>query len=177
MNQIEAGTFGRLELSGMSAQPLMMDPTFPGEKARYANKVLRGELSAVEAYNQVIETFFAEPSCPIATLRQVRDEHVASCESLRRLIESLGDIPSDESGPWGASVAALVNIQSLFGKDQAIRTLKAGEEHGLKEYEQMLDMDLSERERLIIRDVLLPRQLRHISQLDSILSEKDPHPA
>jgi hypothetical protein len=177
MEQIEAGTFGRLELSGMSAQPLMMDPTFPGEKARFANKVLRGELSAVEAYNQVIETFFSDPACPISVLRQVRDEHQASCESLRRLIECLGDVPSEESGPWGASVAALVNVRSLFGKDEAIRTLKTGEEHGLKEYEAMLDLELSERERLIVRDVLLPRQLRHIAQLTAILAEKDAHPA
>jgi hypothetical protein len=174
MEQMEAQFFNRADLEALRVQTRQLPPEYPELKARFANKILRGELSAIEAYNQVIESFFSEPGAPIATLRQLRDEHQSSCESLRRLVENIGEEPAEESGTWGATVAALVNVRSLFGKDQALRTLKTGEEHGLKQYHEMLDdFELNDRERIIIRDVLLPRQLRHIAQLDSLISESE----
>jgi hypothetical protein len=175
MEQIESQFFNRAQIETLRVETRQLPPEYPEWKARFANKILRGELSAVEAYNQVIESFFSEPGAPIATLRQLRDEHQSSCESLRRLVENIGEEPAEESGTWGATVSALVNVRSLFGKDQALRTLKAGEEHGLKQYREMLDFELNDRERIIIRDVLLPRQLRHIAQLDSLLSERELH--
>jgi len=175
MDQMEAEFLNRAEIDAFRASTRVLPPEYPEMKARYANKILRGELAAVEAYNQVIESFFSEPGAPIATLRQLRDEHQSSCESLRRLVENIGEEPAEESGTWGATVAALVNVRSLFGKDQALRVLKTGEEHGLKQYREMLEYELNDRERIIIRDVLLPRQVRHIAQLEALLAERELH--
>jgi hypothetical protein len=142
-------------------------------QARFADKILRGELSAIEAYDHVIRATIQDSEAPITSLAQIRNEHQRSCESLRQLVERKGEYPSDESGPWGTVVAALINVRSLFGLHSALRALRTGEEHGLKLYQDALDLDLSERERRTIRDVLIPRQVRHMAQLDAIIESED----
>ncbi len=148
-------------------------PLSPNDQAKFADKILRGELSAVEAYDQVIEKFITDPEAPISLLAQIRSEHQRSCESLRLLVTNKGEDPSDDSGAWGAVVSTLVNVRALFGKDQALRTLRTGEDHGLRMYQDALDLGLNERERSTIRDVLIPRQVRHIAQLDSLIDSRN----
>ncbi len=138
------------------------------DQAKFVDKILRGELSAIEAYDHVIATSIQDPRAPIETLAQIRNEHQRSCESLRLLVERKGEHPSEDSGAWGTVVAAVINIRSFFGLDSAIKMLRTGEEHGLKLYQDALDFDLGDRERAIVRDVLIPRQVRHMAQLDSL---------
>jgi hypothetical protein len=143
------------------------------DQAKFADKILRGELSAIEAYDHVIQSSIKDPRAPITTLAQIRNEHQRSCESLRQLVVRKGENPSDDSGAWGTIVNALIGVRSLFGAMAALRTLRAGEEHGLKLYQDALDVDLSDRERAIIRDVLIPRQVRHMAQLDSLIDSEE----
>jgi hypothetical protein len=143
------------------------------DQAKFADKILRGELSAIEAYDHVIEATIKDPEAPITTLAQIRNEHQRSCESLRSLVQKKGESPSDDSGAWGTVVTALINLRSFFGPMGALRTLRTGEEHGLKLYQDALDMDLGDRERAIVRDVLIPRQVRHMAQLDSLIDSGD----
>ncbi|GEM_PF-357652 len=139
------------------------------EQAKFADKILRGELSAIEAYDDVIQALIKDSDAPITTLAQIRNEHQRSCESLRQLVERKGEQASEDSGAWGTVVTALIGVRSFFGPVAALRTLRTGEEHGLKLYQDALDMDLNDRERAVIRDVLIPRQVRHMAQLDSLI--------
>jgi hypothetical protein len=141
------------------------------DQARFADKILRGELAAIEAYDHVIEVTIKDPDAPITTLAQIRNEHQRSCESLRQLVTRKGSSPSDEPGAWGTIVNALINVRTFFGPMSALRTLRTGEEHGLKLYQDALDLDLGQRERALIRDVLVPRQVRHMAQLDSLIGK------
>ncbi len=143
------------------------------DQAKFVDKILRGELSAIEAYDHVIEASIKDEFAPITTLAQIRNEHQRSCESLRQLVEKKGEHPSDDSGAWGTVITALINVRSFFGLSSALRTLRTGEEHGLKLYQDALDMDLAERERAVIRDILVPRQVRHMAQLDAIIDSGD----
>lgn len=163
MNQFDATLMNPVDvLRGQYRPP-------QSEQAKFADKILRGELSAIEAYDHVIEAAIKDPEAPITTLAQIRNEHQRSCESLRQLVEKKGELPSDDSGTWGTVVNALIGVRSFFGPTAALRTLRTGEEHGLKLYQDALDLDLSDRERGVIRDVLIPRQVRHMAQLDSLI--------
>lgn len=167
MNPIDAPLLEPVEVLRGQYLPPQLD------QAKFADKILRGELSAIEAYDHVIETTIKDPDAPITTLAQIRNEHQRSCESLRQLVVKKGENPSEDSGAWGTIVTALINVRSFFGPLAALRTLRTGEEHGLKLYQDALDMDLGERERAIIRDVLIPRQVRHMAQLDSLIDSGD----
>lgn len=147
-------------------------PMKSSDQAKFADKILRGEISAVEAYDQVIEKFITDPEAPISLLAQIRSEHQRSCESLRLLVSKKGEDPSEDSGAWGKVVSGLLNVRSLLGQDQVLRTLRTGEDHGLRLYQDALDLGLTERERATIRDILIPRQVRHIAQLDSLIDSE-----
>jgi len=167
MDQIDATLMNPVDVLRGQYLPPQLD------QAKFADKILRGELSAIEAYDHVIEATIRDPEAPITTLAQIRNEHQRSCESLRQLVEKKGEHPSEDSGAWGTIVTALINVRSFFGPVSALRTLRTGEEHGLKLYQDALDMDLGERERAIIRDILIPRQVRHMAQLDSLIDSGD----
>ena len=131
------------------------------------NSLLRGELSAVETYSQAIHKF---PGSPAENdLQDLRSDHLESVETLRELILELGGIPSTDSGPWGGFAKSVESIASLFGETSAISALKQGEEHGINEYEDVLEdksVDAEVKE-LIIED-LLPPLRKHLRVLDSL---------
>lgn len=132
----------------------------------FLNKILRGEISAVEAYDQVIEKFQAEPEA--AHLRDIRAEHEDSVERLRALVRTEGHQPSEASGVWGGIVASVIRAAKLTGNETSLKALLSGEEHGLKQYREALEMDLFPEEETAIRDILIPRQERHISGLSTL---------
>ena len=64
---------------------------------------------------------------------------------------------------------AVEGTAKLFGDSAALQALKAGEEHGIKEYEDALESpDVMEEARKTIRDMLLPRLIEHLSRLDTL---------
>jgi hypothetical protein len=142
------------------------------DQAKFIDKILRGELSAIEAYDHVIEGLVKDMNAPITTLAQIRNEHQRSCESLRHLVAKKGESPSTETGAWGNVVSAFINVRSFFGLGSTLRLLRTGEEHGLKLYQDALDMDLGDRERATFRDILVPRQVRHMAQIDSLIDSR-----
>lgn len=167
MDQIDASLMNPVDVLRGQYLPPQLD------QAKFADKILRGELSAIEAYDHVIEGAIKDPAAPIATLAQIRNEHQRSCESLRTLVAKKGEHPSEDSGAWGTVVNALIGVRSFFGPMAALRTLRTGEEHGLKLYQDALDLELGDRERALIRDVLIPRQVRHMAQLDSLIDSEE----
>jgi uncharacterized protein (TIGR02284 family) len=135
------------------------------------NTLLRGELSAVETYRQAEEAFQGQPEA--AELRRIAGEHGLSAEVLRRHVEQHGGQPSQGSGLWGAFARLVERAAKKLGDTTALRALKEGEEHGIKDYEKALaGTDLTADCRLLIQGELLPRCRAHVQALDRMMGTK-----
>jgi len=100
------------------------------------NCLLRGEISATETYNQALEKFAGQPQ--EGELRGIRDEHRTAANTLRQHVHTHGGDPSTDSGWWGAWAKLVEGTAKAFGHTAALKALKEGEEHGLKEYREAL---------------------------------------
>ena len=136
--------------------------------AETLNDLLRGEISAVETYQQALEKVGDEPG--VEQLATVRRDHTEAVTVLRDHVIRYGGKPAEGSGPWGAFARFMQGTAKLFGDKSALKALKEGEEHGLKEYKEALEnRDLPAECIALIRDMLLPKQQRHITIIDGIM--------
>jgi uncharacterized protein (TIGR02284 family) len=134
------------------------------------NSLLRGEISAVETYQQAIEKVGDEHAGDAAALRAIAQEHGEDARALREAIEQLGGEADDSSGAWGAWAKTVQGVAKLFGDASALKALKEGEEHGLKDYEEAVD-DVDDASRTLIVSRLIPNQKRHIATLDGMMAK------
>ena len=131
------------------------------------NSLLRGEMSAIETYRQALEKVGNEPGTE--ALHQLRTDHRDAADALWHHIEQHGGKPSEGSGPWGTFAKAVEGTAKLFGDAAALKALKEGEEHGLKDYEDALkDKDLPADCQALVRG-LLEKQRGHIQTLDRLM--------
>jgi uncharacterized protein (TIGR02284 family) len=145
-----------------------MDDT--GEAVRQLNSLLRGEISAAETYKMAIDKIAdGNVAGDVNVLRQMQEEHGRAAQELRERIRSLGGEPSDSSGAWGAWAQTVQGTMNLFGDAAALKSLKEGEEHGLKDYQEALD-DTDVQTASLIESELIPAQQRHISILDELIN-------
>lgn len=119
---------------------------------------LRGELSAVETYDQALEKLGDDPTYA-APLRAARESHQMRVERLRDELLRHGAMPSDGSGVWGGFARIFEGGAKLFGAKSAIAALEEGEDHGRDDYQRELD-DLSPATRTFVERQLLAEQLR-----------------
>ncbi len=119
------------------------------------NSFLRGERSALDTYDQVLEK--AESLVVKTGLKQGRDSHQERVRLLEDKIRSLGGKPADDSGVWGSFAKAVEGGAKLFGVATAVSVLEEGEDHGLKDYQRDLS-DLSPGSQTFVRTSLLPKQ-------------------
>ncbi|MEW5918763.1 MAG: DUF2383 domain-containing protein [Gemmatimonadota bacterium] len=142
----------------------------PNDSIEQLNSLLRGEISAKETYAQAIEKLGVEGRNDVEVLRQIAREHAGAVERLRDAVRRVGGTPADSSGVWGTFANAVEGTAKAFGDAAAIKALKEGEEHGLKDYRESVDdVDAATRE-IIVAD-LIPAQQRHIQQLDGLLGQ------
>jgi uncharacterized protein (TIGR02284 family) len=146
------------------------DETKPNNSADQLNSLLRGEISARETYQQAIERLGVDGRAEVEVLRQIAREHTGAVERLRDAVRRAGGTPTESSGVWGTFAKAVEGTAKAFGEAAAIKALKEGEEHGLKDYRAAVD-DLDPNTRHIIVGDLIPAQQRHIQQLDSLLAQ------
>ena len=142
------------------------------ETADLLDSLLRGEISAAETYTQAIRAFDRHAAAP--RLETLRADHVEAANLLRRHVAARGEENSTSSGAWGAFAKAVEGTAATLGEGPALKALKEGEEHGLKEYERALgkaDLDASARQ--LIASRLLPAQKRHLETLDGLLEDRD----
>lgn len=131
------------------------------------DSLLRGELSAVEAYNQVIAK--VSDKAEVSKLQAFKQDHEKSVTTLRRFANSEVVADAQDSGPWGVFVKAFTGTASVFGDKAALAALKTGESHGAMEYERALkDDSISAELKNIIRAELLPCQQKHIAAIETI---------
>ncbi len=134
------------------------------------NSLLRGEISAVETYQQAIEKVDDEHASDATALRAIAQEHGEDAQDLRKSIEELGGEAADSSGAWGTWAKTVQGVAKLFGDASALKALKEGEEHGLKDYEEAVD-DVDEASRTLILARFIPNQKRHIATLDGMIAK------
>lgn len=130
------------------------------------NKLLRGELAAVETYGQAIMKYDTSPEAD--ELRRIRLEHSKSARILTDNVRAMGGYPTPDSGAWGLFVSAVQGAANLLGEESALESLKQGEELGKQDYENALqDQAVTEEFRNLIRTELLPPLVKHIAILES----------
>jgi uncharacterized protein (TIGR02284 family) len=133
------------------------------------NSLLRGELAAVETYQQALTRVSNEPGA--FELRHIEKEHREAAALLRQHIVERGGKPAEDSGVWGTWARAVEGTAKLFGNAAALRALREGEEHGVNSYETALaDANVDAECKQLISTTLLPRTRAHIPTLDRFLN-------
>jgi uncharacterized protein (TIGR02284 family) len=132
------------------------------------NSLLRGELSAVETYQQALDKL--DDTKGSAELQRIHDDHRRAANTLRQHVHEHGGQPHQGSGAWGAFAKTVEGTAKLLGADAALKALKEGEEHGIKEYEDALeDQSLAGDCKTLIASTLLPQTRAHIPVLDGLM--------
>src|SRR5690349_463556 len=133
------------------------------------NSLLRGEMSAIETYRQAIEKLDNQTGAE--DLHWLRTEHRDAADALWHHVEQHGGKPSEGSGPWGTFAKAVEGTAKLFGNAAALKALKEGEEHGLKEYQAALDdsEDLAPDCVVLLRGIA-EKQRAHIATVDRLMA-------
>ncbi|HVG93403.1 MAG TPA: DUF2383 domain-containing protein [Planctomycetota bacterium] len=127
-------------------------------------KLHRGELSAIDSYDEALRKL---PNLTTIDLATIKAHHSDSAERLRGRIVALGGSPDASAGPWSDWAEGVTKAGAAFGEDAGLRALRAGERHGRNEYAEALDAsDVDAETKTLIRDILLPRQDEHIRILD-----------
>src|SRR5256885_832414 len=154
--------------SGASASNYQTGET--GESVRQLNSLLRGEISAAETYRMAIDKVAdGGDAANAGLLREIQEEHGRAAQGIRDRIRELGGEPSDSSGAWGAWAKTVQGTMNLFGDASALKSLKEGEEHGLKDYQEAVD-DVDPASAQLIQNQLIPAQQRHINLLDQLIN-------
>lgn len=136
---------------------------------RQLNSLLRGEISAAETYGIAIQRVGDDHAEEVSQLREIAREHSEQARDLRLQIERLGGSPDQTSGAWGRYAKAVEAVATLFGDASALRALKEGEEHGLRDYERALS-EVDPVSRQLIEQVFIPGQRRHVALLDGMIA-------
>lgn len=126
------------------------------ESVDLLNSLLRGEISAVETYDQAIEKY-GDPLVP--ELRENRNCHHDRIAVLSARVRALGGEPSTSSGAWGVVANLTEGTAKLFGKQAAINALESGEDRGLEDYRNAIDKIDPGSASILLND-LLPAQER-----------------
>jgi bacterioferritin (cytochrome b1) len=146
---------------------------FVQDVTRTLQKILRGELAAVEAYERALHGL--RPDDPdLSTFERLTREHAEAAETLQAHLSAEGEPPEQGSGAWGTYTRLLEKAMDWIDEDGGLKNLKEGEVHGLAEYRTSLGHDdLAADLRAEIRDGLIPRQEEHIAELDGILKRRE----
>ena len=131
------------------------------------NSLLRGELSAVETYDQGLGKFADHPTAA-DRLRALRGEHQKAVEVLRDHVTKLGGTPSTGSGPWGTVATAVNAAAKVLGPETVLASLATGEQHGINSYTTALAAGLPAECETLIRSKLLPQCQTHLAELDAV---------
>jgi uncharacterized protein (TIGR02284 family) len=124
---------------------------------RQLNSLLRGEISAVETYQQAFEKVSHFPDKH--DLVECQRSHQERAALLRNRILLLGGDPVDGSGAWGTLAKVIEGGAAVLGDKMALAALEEGEDHGLRDYREALEA-LSGDAKALVQEQLLPEQQR-----------------
>ena len=164
-------TQSNMGMNPASDRPVSMGGADADEAIRQLNSFLRGEISAAETYRMAIDKAgdSEKHAATLGLLREMQEEHGRAAQAIRDRIRELGGEPSDSSGAWGAWAKFTQGTANLFGDAASLKSLKEGEEHGLKDYEEGID-DIDATSAELVQNQLIPAQQRHINLLDQLIN-------
>ena len=119
------------------------------------NALLRGEISAVETYNQAIKHLTNQRFDDLIANRNCHSKRVAL---LRTTILGHGGVPNATSGIWGSFTKLVEQGAALISTKTVIAALEEGEDRGVAQYRAPGDLDPSSIQ--LIDTVLLALQLK-----------------
>ena len=133
--------------------------------------LLRGEMSAMETYQKALEKVDGYPEG--AQLRQIYMDHSHAVQVLRNLLMRYqAELPTS-SGAWGTFANAVQSTANLFGDKAALKALKEGEEHAIKDYMRALDdPEVATEVKAMIRSDLLRKCETHVPVLDALIDQQ-----
>lgn len=142
--------------------------TKPNADITQAKTLHRGELSAVETYDAVLAKL---TTASFRTeLTTTRAAHADAASKLRDRVTTLGGTPDTTGGAWGDWTSLTGAGVAAVSDPAALRVLKAGEQHGIRAYENALTADdVDETTKRLVRDDLLPKLRDHIDGLEKLL--------
>ena len=133
------------------------------------NELLRGQHAAVETYTQALEKLggYSDADPLFAALL----DHKAAAAATIKEITRLGGAATPTSGVWGAWAQAVTGGAKLLGNKAALKVLKEGEEHGIEEYEEILNQgEVASTFKEQTKTNFLPNQKKHIAALDRLMT-------
>jgi uncharacterized protein (TIGR02284 family) len=134
------------------------------------NSLLRGEMSAIETYRQAVEKL-GDSGFGVEELRGLQRDHRDAADALWHHIEQHGGKPSEGSGPWGTFAKTVEGAATLLGNTAALKALKEGEEHGLKDYQDALEDKNLPADCLALLRGLMSKQSGHIATVDRLMAQ------
>lgn len=138
--------------------------------AEKLNEVLRGERAAAETYKQVLEKVGTNPDAD--PLRVIQSQHFDAVLTLKNHVKLHGEEPESSSGAWGTFAKSVVGSSKIFGDKAALKALKEGEEHGLKQYEELHnEAELGSNLRELVQNKFIPNQKRHIETIEQVINK------
>ena len=129
--------------------------TTTNDDIKQLNSFLRGEISAVETYQQCIDKM--DDVSIASQLRRLQASHSNRVTKLQQQIRSLGGTPETDSGVWGSFAKLVEGGAKVFGTSAAIAALEEGEDHGKNDYKADLS-ELSPEVQQFVRNQLVPEQ-------------------
>lgn len=138
---------------------------------RRLGKLLRGERASVEAYEDALKDVERDGAAE-RILHLILERHRRALAVLEEAAEGTDEAGTNGSGPWGAFSRAVEKGASWMGDRMALKALKEGEDHGLKEYKTALAQEnaVPARLRPLIESELLPHQAEHVAILDELIA-------
>ncbi len=131
--------------------------------------IIKGERAAVETYGQVFEKYGADSQ--LDKLRYFSKDHKEAVLALNKIAKENSIEVPESSGAWGTWSNLVTGTAKVFGEKAALKALKEGEEHGLKEYEELLEVsNIPVQFKTMIQDKFIPVQRKHIREIDSLMS-------
>jgi uncharacterized protein (TIGR02284 family) len=138
--------------------------------AEKLNDVLRGERSAVETYKQALSKLTTDPRAD--GLREIQADHLHAVSSLKRHVSIRGKDPETSSGAWGGVAKSVMGTAKIFGDKATLKALKQGEEHGLNQYNDLIqDSNVEPVVRDMVRNTMIPKQKEHIRKIERIMDQ------
>ena len=135
------------------------------------NACLRGEIAAIETYEQALDKIRGEYAADarFQQLAAMLQDHQEAAARLRGLVQQCGAAPATDSGAWGAWSKTVMGTAKLLGDKAALKALKEGEEDGVKQYDRVAQQASALTEVRSAAATLKTKNEEHIRQLDLLI--------
>ncbi|MGH8538684.1 MAG: DUF2383 domain-containing protein [Gammaproteobacteria bacterium] len=138
------------------------------------DRLFKRECLAVETYQQALRKEPQESGrrAEFEELVIILRDHQQAASRLEARIQQ-PEGRAQNFGGWGTWSKVVMGAANIFGDKMVLRALKAGEESGLKRYQEVLETTATPVELKPLFLELLAKQQAHVRALDGLMSKLD----